>query len=310
MDLQGLELSEKYFDYYGMQMITEKFSAYMDRIAVGLVGDGSECFGFDDEFSRDHDWGPGFCLWLTNNDYEKIGAALEAEFDKLPKSFAGFEPRVETAISQKRVGVFEIVKFYWNFIGLKTIPANLNEWLAIPEASLAVCTNGKVFYDPLGEFTRIRNRLKEFYPRDVQLKKIAARCMNIAQYGQYNFRRCVHRKEYVAASYAEAKFCSDVISLVFLLNKEYKPFFKWMHRAVRKLPLLGEYTYLSLNSLVTSRDYELKCSIIEEICAAIIEELQQQGISDSVSDFLLDHGPVIQASIQDANLRVRNVWVG
>ena len=33
------------------------------------------------------------------------------------------------------------------------------------------------------------------------------------------------------------KFCSDAIGLVFLLNRRYAPFYKWLHRAVRDLPL-------------------------------------------------------------------------
>jgi hypothetical protein len=48
----------------------------------------------------------------------------------------------------------------------------------------------------------------------------------IAQVGQYNFVRSLKRKELFAAHYAEAQFCADVISLVFLLNRKYAPFYK------------------------------------------------------------------------------------
>jgi hypothetical protein len=184
------------------------------------------------------------------------------------------------------------------------------DWLYIPENSLAACTNGKVFFDPCGEFTRWREARLRFYPEDVRLKKMASRCMTIAQSGQYNFKRSVRRGEFVAARYAETKFCADVISLIFLLNKTYTPFYKWMHRALLPLPILGGMIYEKINTLVLSTDNDEKINIIEEICAAIIEVFKQQRLSDSSSDFLLDHGPQIQAKIKDRALRERNVWIG
>jgi hypothetical protein len=50
--------------------------------------------------------------------------------------------------------------------------------------------------------------------------------------------------------------------------------------------------------------------MIEEISTAIIQRLQEEGLSHSESDFLLDHGPIIQQKIRDENLRKRNVWIG
>ena len=72
--MKGLELSQKYYMEYGIPMIKNIFLNYENRIAVGLVGPGSECYGFDDSLSTDHDFGPSFCMWLTNVDYENIGA--------------------------------------------------------------------------------------------------------------------------------------------------------------------------------------------------------------------------------------------
>lgn len=314
--MKGLEISEQYFLEHGAPMIEQQFGAYKDRIAAGLVGEGSECFGFDDEISRDHDWGPSFCLWLNAGDYQKIGSALQAEIERLPKEFAGIGARQESKWGAGRIGVLEIGQFYRKFIGFDRVPNTLQEWRILPEGNLATCTNGKVFTDPLGEFTAFRNKLKEFYPEDVRLKKMAACCMNIAQSGQYNFMRCIRRGEYVAAQYAEVKFIQDATSLVFLLNKEYKPFYKWMHHAMKRLPILGEITYhLFLEMVTTHNDelgetiYQKKNRLIEEVSSHLIAELCHEGLSDSGSDFLLDHGPNIQSKIQDPQLRSLDVWL-
>ena len=308
--MKGLDLAERYFEEVGFPMLREAFGPYVERIAAGLVGDGSECFGFDDSISQDHDWGPGFCLWLTKEDYPKIAGELQTALDSLPKTFKGCGPRRTSAWGDGRIGVFEVTAFYQRFLGLDRIPAEIDAWLILPENSLAACTNGRVFRDPLGEFTAWREALNAFYPEDVRRKKIAARCMTIGQAGQYNFPRCVRRGERFAAQYAETKFCADVISVVFLLNRRYTPFYKWMHRAVGNLPVLGGWIRDRVTGLITEPDFAKKEERIEEICGALIQELDRQKLSTHGSTFLPDHGPVIQATIQDGPLRARNVWIG
>jgi hypothetical protein len=89
--MKGLELSEKYYMEYAVPMIKGKFPDYEERIAVGLVGSGSECYGFDDDISTDHDFGPSFCIWLTDEDFEKIGTEITREYNGLPECFLGYK---------------------------------------------------------------------------------------------------------------------------------------------------------------------------------------------------------------------------
>ncbi|MBL0713685.1 MAG: DUF4037 domain-containing protein [Desulfosarcina sp.] len=308
--MNGLELSRKFFNAHGFPMLKHELGHGMDRIAVGLAGDGSECYGFDDKISQDHDWGPGFCIWLLQEDYDVYGQRLQQAYDKLPDIFEGYGPRKTGQWGSKRVGVFEIISFYQTFTGREHIPEDYDEWLMLPENSLAACTNGEIFMDGPGEFTRHRKKLLSFYPDDVRLKKIASRCMTIGQAGQYNFQRLVHRGELFATRYAEVKFIADAISLVFLLNRKYTPFYKWMHRALKNLPILGEKIYAKISSLTIELNFEKKRELIEIISAILINELVRQGLSLSGSSFIMDHGPEVQARIQDRCLRRRNVWVG
>ena len=313
--MKGLELSRSYFEEYGRPLIRQQYPYYEKRIAAGLVGMGSECFGFDDEISRDHDWGPAFCLWLDRPTHEAIGTELQAELDGLPKAFAGIVGRWKSHWGGGRTGVFEIGQFYRQFIGFDHVPADLREWRVIPESNLATATNGRVFTDPAGKFSAFRESLKQFYPEDIRLKKIACRCMIMAQSGQYNFMRCVRRGEFVAAQCAETEFINTAVSLVFLLNKQYKPFYKWMHRALRELPRLGDVMYDLCSDLTTAHTvasgrkvYEWKSDRIEAICRHIVGELKRQDLTDSDSDFLLDHGPLIQSRIQDPLIKSISVW--
>jgi hypothetical protein len=322
----GLELAERYHDEYGHALVAGDFADYEGRVAAGLVGEGSECFGFDDELSRDHDWGPGFCLWLTARDHAEIGTELQKRYDELPKSFAGREGRRESPDAGKRTGVFEITDFYRRFARYDHVPVSLAEWRALPETYLATATNGRVFVDALGEFTAFREGLLAFYPEDLRLKKVAARCAVAAQAGQYNYGRCVARGEQVAAHCALAGFIEAVVSLVYLLNKRYRPFYKWMHRGMRELPILGGECHGLLADLCAEPGvgadgagvvtgaaggglFPRRERLVEEISALIIARLQSDGLSDSASDFLLDHAHAVQARIENQALRSLPVFM-
>jgi hypothetical protein len=305
--MKGLELSEKYYRAVGAGMIEAYFPDYQERIAVGLAGLGSECFGFDDEYSRDHDWGPAFCMWLEKDDYDTIGPSLQKAYEQLPGQFMGFQ-RKKSRWGDGRVGALDIGDFYASFIGVVTAPKSYDQWLTVPEANLAACSNGRVFHDPLGRFSSIRARITQHYPEDVRLKKVAARCMTAAQSGQYNYIRCRRRQANYPAHHSLVKFCEDMLSLVFLLNRRYMPFYKWSSRAAEELPILGSEMARSIDALVTMGEDGDQEAAIEFMCARVIEILRAQELSDSESDFLADHGPRVHSRIRDDNLKRIDIW--
>lgn len=300
--MKGLDLAQRYWREVGAPAMEAACPELRGRMAAGLVGEGSECLGFDDGLSRDHDWGPGFCLWLTEGDMARYGAALEAAYAALPREFLGLRRLRESVHSQGRVGVFSVDSFYARLLGPKGPPETLAQWLTVPDQALSVCTNGRVFEDGLGEFTRIREKLLAYYPEDVRRKRLAARCAGAAQAGQYNHPRCLSRGDQVAALRALGEFIDHAQGAIFLLNRRYRPYYKWAHRALGKLPLLGREAAEGFEALAGCAPQERQ-DRIEGLCGLIVRALADQGLTDSPSDFLLDHGEQLQLSIHDPGLR-------
>ncbi len=302
--MKGIELSIKFYEQYGKEMIEGQFAELKGRIAVGLVGHGSECFGFDDEISRDHDFEPGFCLWLTDEDEKQFGFKLFRAYSKLPDEFYGFKLKEKSLYGSSTKGVMTISDFYRQYTGRAGAPESIEDWLYIPSHYLAEATNGEVFCDPFGEFSRIRDEIKHGMPEDVRLKKIASCAFYMAQYGQYNYSRCLAHGERGAAVLALSEFVKKGIEMAFLLNKAHMPYYKWAFRAMKDLEILGGSATM-LESLIDSQCSEcqnIKQSI-EEYCALVVTELKKQGLSVAESDYLESHAYNINERISDHRLR-------
>ena len=301
MDVLGI--SERFFRMHGDRMINTKFPRLQHRMAVGLVGEGSECFGFDDEILRDRYWGPGFCIWLDSDDYDAVGRELQAEYEKLPNRFDSSEPPASSR-GKTGVGVFEIGEFYRRFIGLTCVPDDPLKWFYIPEPNLAACTNGKIFHDPPERFSAIRQGLLAFFPEQVRFAKLALRCA-AAHICQDNIPRLLKQNQPVEAEYAAAKYASEIIALVFLINRRYRPSYRWSQRAMRSLPIKGDFFHSNINEMSAEQHLGKKMDLIEQMSSAVISTLQWLRLSTVKSDCLLDHANAITAKISAKSLRER-----
>ena len=345
--ISGLKLARAFWTQVGKPMLSAKYPQYGSRIAVGLVGHGSECYGFDDAYSQDHDFGPRFCLWLSDEDYAAIGEQLQADYDALPRDFSidaqghavfstntsaiatdhgtpsPITPRAQGA--NRRDGVFRIGDFFESITGYRTAPAQTSphEWLMLDEATLAAATNGEVFADPTGQFSKTRQGFKDM-PDDVRLALISKRLGMIAQAGQYNLPRSLKRGDGAAAWLSIHEFVNAASSLVFLINVPmvagYLPYYKWQFAALRKL---SKSMFALLPDVAEQLESVMRLSsaacyggagfgeggkgsapaidqingIVEHIAAEIVKELQREHLTTSTETFLEWQRPYIEDHI-------------
>lgn len=225
----GLKLAKEFYETYGKPMITEKFGKYENRIAVGLAGRGSDCFGYDDEASRDHDWGPDFCLWVTDETWADIGEDLQRAYEALPAEFRGCRraPRVN---GKNRRGVIRISEFYRGLVG--TDRYREIDWRSVSDTSLAAAVNGRVFRDDEGVFTAFRNQLLQGYPEEIFYLKVAEAAAKYAQTAEYNFSRMLDRGDELSAGLMLWDGIREAMRLQLYLDGKYPPHDKWLHRSL------------------------------------------------------------------------------
>ena len=304
--MKGLEEARRFYAERGQAMIRERFPDYEGRIAVGLAGRGSQCFGFDDALSRDHDFEQGFCLWLTDEDDLRIGVALAREY----RSLGAEGPRERSALGSSGVGVQRIGDFYRRYTGSPGAPESWQQWMSLPSWALAEAVNGEVWRDELGAFSAIRETLMRGMPEDVRKKKLAAHVIGMAQSGQYNYARCLRHGEAGAAMLALGQFVRDAAETVFLLNRRHMPYYKWCFRALRALPTLSDMAE-PLEFLLTGENGgesdALKVQLVEDICASVLRELAAQGLCRGTGDYLEGPAFEIQGRIENPEIRTMHI---
>ncbi len=305
--MKGIDISEAYFNEFGLPMLKEKFPDLLPDLAAGLFGSGSECFGFDDEVSRDHDFEPGFMLLLPDGEIvdRRREFALERAYAALPKEFMGLSRPKLSPVGGSRRGVIRTSEFFKDKTGSPDGILTVGQWMTAPSHALAEAVNGKVFFDGYGEVTRIREGLS-FYPEDIRKKKLAGRLLLAAQAGQYNYTRCLSHGETAAAQLAAITFSKSVMEIVFLLNRQYMPFYKWSFRAMRALPKLSltaellEYLITTDNEGGLAKD---KYDVIEGIAADVIDELIDQELTKANCGDLEKHAYSVNDGIADGDVR-------
>ena len=239
--MNAREKNRRFYGQYVAPMIHTRFPEDEDRIAVGIAGEGSDCFGYDDEISRDHDFGTGVCLWVTDADMDRFGDALSVAYNELVDSA---ERAYFTARLRERRGVMTIRAFYSNILNIECDAENgtltEEQWYRLDHSCLKTATNGEVFRDDPGVFTAFRRYLLGYYPDRVWRMRLAEQLHEYAASFQVNYARCMTRGDTVAAELCRARGISAAMELFFLLCREYPPYYKWTYRALRALDREGD----------------------------------------------------------------------
>ena len=312
--MKGLELARQYYEAYGKEMLQRQFPQVLPYLAIGLAGSGSECYGYDDELSRDHDFEPAFCIFLPGEDVvdRRTAFLLERSYAKLPKDFLGFSRSPIDPVGGTRHGVIRMAEFFSAKTGSVDGELSPEQWFALPEYGLLEATNGAVFADPYGQFTAIREKLGHF-PEDVRRKKLAGHLLLMGQAGQYNYGRCIARGETAAAQLAVFEFAQSALHSIYLLNRAYMPYYKWSFRGLKSLSRLRELAQ-DLEYLISSgnspKEAAQKAQIIERVCGAVAGELRTQGLTNLQHAELEQQAYALNDAVADPNIRNLHILYG
>lgn len=291
--IRGLDLSQQFYEQIAKDELYDRFKAFVPRMAIGLVGEGSECYGFDDDISTDHDFGPGFCIWLTREDYNLVGKELEKWYDSLPDTYMGYSRN--TVNGAGRLGVWCMDDFFKHFTGFRDASEIPDEEFALSIADEAMSTvlNGRIFHDPNGEFSRRRKDFYEAFTDSIWQLKMAKSLINLGKYGQYNYPRSMKRGDYVTAQVVLYKYVEELLKFVHYINYVFPPYYKWLKKSASVLDKLAVLADLT-NALADFADgrtawqedstgvTDKVVGTIEIIAKLIVEECRNDGLFDGI----------------------------
>lgn len=304
----NLEKSRAFYEAYGKPMIHTKFPEYESRIAVGMVGEGSDCFGFDDEISTDHDYAVGFCMWLTKEDMAAIGSELQEAYQKLVSTTNEQDTNMERFSGRR--GVFEIEEFYRR---------------DVEECKLSEMVNGEIFRDELGLFTEKRRELQKYYPEALWRQKLANHLHEFAQYGQSNYARMMARKDYVTAHLCVGKAIESAMDIAYVLIKEYAPYYKWKRKGLERAGEMRDILWVCEELSLTASQKKAwenaryssarintddRCVVLLETLARIIlDEMKKRKLVEGTDVFLENYiGQILEGDKQLIEKIVELEW--
>jgi len=276
--MKGIELSRLFYRDVVRPWLDEAFPGLPHD--AGIFGYGSELLGFDDDMSRDHNWGPRVQLVIRPGDFAASARAIVDGFDAVkPATFLGepigYRSRPHPPIvaddalgrPEHGVEVFTADGILRTRLSLDpAAPLDPQTWLSLPEQRLVEMIAGEVFFSGLGDLARLRETFARF-PRDVTLFKLAALWRRVAD-EQAFVGRAGHAEDDMGSRIIVARLARDVMRMAFLLEGRYPPYAKWFGSAFSRLEAAGTLSPL-LDAALRADDWQERQTQLAHACLAV-----------------------------------------
>jgi len=265
-NVKGLDLARRFYEQVARPAMEEHAPEILKESACGLVGQGSECFGFDDIYSRDHHWGPRVMVLLPDDYFAELDPEVWQKVTKdFPSHFEGFEV-VGGLLGGAGLEPEGIGSFLTRAIGRKELPNTFSDWLDIPEEDFAHVVNGEVWHDGKGEFTKIRDYINGYYPDEVWRRRIAHWCRYASGMALYAMKRAKLRQNTVFYFTAFGRTLKMTMEIACMLNRTYFPYDKWLYDTFARLENLApEMIPLIEEATAYDTSWERRTEICEEL---------------------------------------------
>lgn len=277
--LPGRELSRRFYDEAVRPLLEEHFHR-LPHAAVH-IGKGSDVLGFDTEMSRDHGWGPSVHIFLRDEDAHLAEGIRDILSRYLPRIIYGYP--VNFAESPDEAGTFVMSTSEAGPVNHRVFPMTVRaffsmqlaydvgqppdaaDWLTFPSQALLEVTSGTVHYDGVGELTALRERLA-WYPRDVWLYMLASGWQRIGQ-EEHLMPRAGFVGDELGSAIIGSRLVRDIISLCYLMEKQYAPYPKWFGTAFRQLICADQFLPVLWRAQQSSTWQECE----EALCEAYVQ---------------------------------------
>lgn len=286
--MQGIDLSRRFYSDMVAPWLDDNAPGLLH--AAGLIDAGSELLGFDDDVSRDHDWGPRVQIILAPEDFAAHARGLVQAFaHDAPEAFLGepvaWRSRVRAPVSgpgsASSAGhgleihtLASVLERHFALHSLDDIP--LKSWLGFAEQRLLAFTAGPIFRDDSGRLSQARERLA-FFPHDIWLYKLACQWRRIAE-EQAFVGRAGQVGDDLGSRVIAARLVRDVMRMAFLLERRYAPYSKWLGSAFTRLPLAKSLAPW-LDRTLRAEDWVPRGEALAEAYAILAEMQNGLGIA-------------------------------
>lgn len=297
--IPGLQLNEAFYNDVVGPLLKEYFPNL--TYAAGLVGHGSDVFGFDSPTSMDHNWGPYLHIFFTERDFvahkHEVDTILQ---EKLPYTYKGFSthfvkgdryrvdiPRIKKSGKVSHLFRFwTIESFFMHYLGfdIKTKPSFQN-WLLFPQQALIEVTAGKIFHDDLNLIDL--RRAFSYYPDDIWKYMLAVQWGKIRDEIQFQARSAEEGDE-LGSRVVVARTMKKLMFLSFLIERRYVPYSKWIGLAFKSWLKLGNKLYPLLLDTLRENDWIQRQSLLTKALRIVGEAHNKLGITKPITTEIVD----------------------
>jgi hypothetical protein len=275
----GLEISREYIQEVILPGLRVEIGDEIDRLAVAVIGTGSDVQGWDDEISRDHHWGPRATIFFRREDEDTLGPQIKSFLHhNLPGTYRDYEVVVGL---EDLIGVCctSIESFFEFFLGTSTLPETDLDWIKLCETDLQHVTGGDVVIDGHGELTH-RREVLHYYPETVWKKRIADWCCYATgRDAPYNLYRVAKRNDPITRAHYLSQCLRRQMELCFMLNRKYAPYPKWLNRQFRQLPRYAESMAPIIDEAFAEPDGRKQVLKLIEVNYLIADAIAEYGLS-------------------------------